>query len=264
MTYAVGLATFHSYCATVVKTNNAANLNLGTSWVGGVAPASADIAQWDSTVTAANTVALGASLEWLGLKLANPGGAVTLSAGNTLTLDGSGADLSAATQDLTLNCNLALGAGQTWSVAGGRNLTVAAGISGTALLTLPGPGTVTLSGTSYTLGTSAAGNNALALNGGTLVMTAGTLTLAGNASNNDGSHIQGGATFSLTGGTVNSSYYTRLGATGTGTLTVSGGQFNNTGEILFAFSGTGTGTLNWTATKTAAWLTLSATSGSTR
>ncbi len=248
MTCAVAVLACQSYGATVIKTNNTASLNLGASWIGNVAPASADIAQWDSTITAANAVSLGADLEWAGLRITNPGGPVVLNGGNTLTLDGSGAGLSTATQDLTLNCNLALGASQTWAVAGGRNLTVGAGVSGTALLTLPGPGTITLNGTGYTLGTSAAGNSALALNGGTLVMAAGTLTLAGNNNSNDGSHIQGGATFQQTGGVVNSSFYTRLGATGTGTLTVSGGQFNNAGEILFAFAGNATGTLNVTDT----------------
>src|ERR1035437_4783328 len=149
VTFAVAVLASHSYCATIVKNNNTLNLNLGASWSNGIAPADTDIAQWDSTVTAANSVLLGADLEWLGLKIANPGGPVTLNAGNPLTLDGSGADLSAATQDLTLNCNLALGASQSWPVAGGRNLTIGAGISGIALLRLPGPGIVTLNGANY-------------------------------------------------------------------------------------------------------------------
>ena len=47
---------------------------------------------------------------------------------------------------------------------------------------------------------------------------------------------------------VTSSFYTRLGSSGAGTLVVSGGQFNNSGEILFAFAGSGAGTLNVTGT----------------
>jgi fibronectin-binding autotransporter adhesin len=250
VTFAFAIATCECYGATIVKTNNTANLNLGASWTNNAAPTSADIAQWDSVVTAANSVSLGADLEWLGFKIVNPAGPVTLNAGNTLTLDGAGADLSVATQDLALNCNLALGASQSWLVALGRNLTIGGGVSGTALLTVPGPGTVTLNGTTYSLGTAVAGNNALALNGGTLVMAGGTLTLAGNNNNNDGSHIQGGATFQQTGGVVSSSFYTRLGSSGAGTLAVTGGQFNNAGEILFAFAGSGAGTLNVTGTGT--------------
>jgi autotransporter-associated beta strand protein len=237
--------------ATVSKTNNAANLNLGSSWVGNTPPGSGDIAQWSSVVTGANTVGLGADLNWSGIKIAAPGGPVTLNAGNTLTLGGSGVDLSTATQDLTANCDLALGASQSWSVASGRSFTVGGGVSGTASLTLPGSGTVTFNGGSYSFGTSAVGNNALALNGGTLVMAGGTMNLAGNG--DDAAHIQGSATFKQTGGVVNSSFYTRVGSTDRGTLVVSGGQFNNSGEILFAFAGSGpqgilvvsnTGTLN--------------------
>ena len=241
-----------SLAATIDKTNNAANLNLGISWVGTTPPGSGDIAQWASVVTSANTVSLGADLSWSGLKIAMPGGPVTLNAGNTLTLGGAGVDLSTATQDLTANCDLALGASQTWAVVSGRNFTVGGGVSGTALLTLPGPGTATFNGGSFFLGTATAGNNALALNGGTLVMAGGTLNLAGNNRNDDASHIQGSATFKQTGGVVNSSFYTRVGSTGRGTLNISGGRFNNSGEILFAFGSSpqgilvvsNTGTLN--------------------
>src|SRR4051812_16297692 len=74
----------------VTKANNASALNLGTSWIGGIVPGSADIALWDFNVTAANTVALGADLSWSGLRLTNPGGPVTINAGNTLTLGASG------------------------------------------------------------------------------------------------------------------------------------------------------------------------------
>ena len=112
-----------SGAATYSKANNTVNLNLTNSWATGVVTTNTDVGQWDSTVTVANTVSLGANLEWLGVKVVNPGGLVTLNVGNTLTLDGSGVDLSAATQDLTANCDLALGASQSWTVASGRNFT---------------------------------------------------------------------------------------------------------------------------------------------
>ena len=44
----------------VTKANNQVDLNLAGSWLGGVAPGSANIALWDSTVTGINTVVLGA------------------------------------------------------------------------------------------------------------------------------------------------------------------------------------------------------------
>src|SRR6516164_9397477 len=72
----------------VVKTNNTDNLNLGSSWVGGVPPASTDVAVWDNTITAGNTTLLGANLTWAGIKILDPGGLITISAGNTLTLGG--------------------------------------------------------------------------------------------------------------------------------------------------------------------------------
>ena len=238
---------------TINKTNNVNNLNLGSSWVGGAAPGSNDVAQWSNTVTGANTVSLGADLKWAGIKVVNPGGLVTLNAGNTLTLGSSGLDLSAATQDLTLNCALSLVSNQIWNVANGRTVFISNSVSGTALLTLPGSGTVTFnggSGATYTLGTSSGPNNALAMNAGTVNFQSGTLTLGSNNSggnHSDAAQINGNSTFNLSGGTVNSSFYIRLGSGATGTLStlnVSGGTFNNTGEILCGLGGTGgSGTL---------------------
>jgi autotransporter-associated beta strand protein len=114
--------------ATRIKANNTDNLNLTSSWVGGVVPGSLDIATWDSTVAGANTVALGADQSWQGISILNPGGAVTISAGNTLTLGTGGINMSAATQDLTISSGLTLGAGhQVWNVATGRTLTLNTG-----------------------------------------------------------------------------------------------------------------------------------------
>jgi len=113
--------------ATVInKANNSDNLNLTTSWLGGVAPGAGDIAAWNSTVTGANTVKLGAGTSWLGIQIAGPGGLVTIADdGNTLTNGSAGIDLSAATQNLTLSNNVVLDAGvQDWTVASGRALTL--------------------------------------------------------------------------------------------------------------------------------------------
>jgi|GEM_PF-995168 len=248
----VGLAgsCFFASAATVNKTNNVDNLNLGSSWVGGAVPGGNDTAQWSNTVTSANTVSLGADLGWAGIQVVNPGGAVTFSAGNTLDLGSSGLILSNATEDLTLNCALNLISNQSWNVASGRTVSISNSVSGTALLTLPGSGTVTFNGGSgamYTFGTSGSGNNALAINAGTVNFQSGTLTLGSNNNGNDAAHINGNSTFNLSGGTVNSPFYMRFGSGATGTLStlnVSGGILNNTGEILCGFGGTGgSGTL---------------------
>lgn len=110
----------------IFHANTADAANLTTAWTGGVVPGSGDIAVWDSTVTAANTTALGAELSWLGIRISNPGGLVTLgtAATNTLTLGASGIDMSAATNNLVIRSNLTVGAAQTWTVAGGLTLQV--------------------------------------------------------------------------------------------------------------------------------------------
>jgi autotransporter-associated beta strand protein len=110
--------------ATIPKADNADPLNLATSWVGGIVPGANDIALWDFHVTTASLVALGANTSWAGLKIADPGGAVTISAGNTLTLGRQGLDLSAATQNLTLDSGVTLlaEAAQHWKIGAGRTV----------------------------------------------------------------------------------------------------------------------------------------------
>ncbi len=112
------------HAGTIIKTNNTDNLNLTTSWVGGVVPGPFDAVRWDSTVTGANSVALGADTSWGGILIANPGGAVAITPGNTLTLGTNGINMSGATQSLTIGSGLTLGWGmQTWNVTNGTTLT---------------------------------------------------------------------------------------------------------------------------------------------
>ena len=120
-----GLSSVHA--AELLKADNADALNLTTSWANGTVPGAADIAVWDATVAAANTTLLGGNLTIGGIKLLNPGGPVVIDAGNVLTLAG-GIDLSAATQDLTINAGVTIGpdAAQVWTVPEGRTLTLAA------------------------------------------------------------------------------------------------------------------------------------------
>jgi autotransporter-associated beta strand protein len=115
--------------ATIIKADNADNLNLTTSWTGLVAPTASDIAKWDVTVTTPNTVALGGDLSWKGIAIANPSGPVAIGAGNTLTLGSSGIDMSAATQGLTISSGLTLlgGVNQVWNSGAGQTLTLDTG-----------------------------------------------------------------------------------------------------------------------------------------
>ena len=68
------------YGQEIVKTNNTAYLNLGSSWVGGVAPGEANVAVWNSTVTSANTSEISDNWDVGGIKVTNPGGAVGIGA----------------------------------------------------------------------------------------------------------------------------------------------------------------------------------------
>jgi fibronectin-binding autotransporter adhesin len=154
----------------IVKANNTNNLNLGTSWVGNVAPSSSDVAKWNSTVTTANTTALGADLTWAGIAIENPSGLVTINGTNTLTLGAATTDIdlsTANTADLTLNCPLTLDAANVWDVAASRSLTLGGQVSGAFGVTKLGAGTATLSSSanSYT---------------GNTTVTAGTVLLGAN------------------------------------------------------------------------------------
>jgi hypothetical protein len=135
-----------SQAAEITKANNADNLNLTTSWSGGVVPGSGDVARWNSTVSDVNntTNILGANTNWSGIKIVDPAGPIVIitnASGNTLTLGASGIDMASASQDLTLSNGVALlaASAQTWSVGSGR------------LLTLAGPLTRASTGNSATL-----------------------------------------------------------------------------------------------------------------
>jgi autotransporter-associated beta strand protein len=113
--------------AVKVKANNTTNLNVGVSWVGNSIPYSTDMAQWDATVTGANSVDLGGNLSFRGLTVANPGGAVTIGGAHTLTLGGEGLIMRTGTGDLTFSnadLTLLMYAGQIWDIVTGSIVTV--------------------------------------------------------------------------------------------------------------------------------------------
>ena len=172
-----------SHAADRIKQNNALNLNDPGSW--DTPPGVSDVGLWGATVTGANTVALGADLSWDGIKVASPGGLVTINAGNTLTLGTAGIDMSAATANLTMANPVTLGTAQSWNVGTGRTLAANGAIGGAGTLTKSGPGTLTLSatntfnnGATISDGTIIAGN-ASAFGTGTLTLSGGTITTSG-------------------------------------------------------------------------------------
>ncbi len=167
----------------IVKADNTSNLNLGASWVGGVAPATNEIAKWNATVTSANTCVAGAALTWAGIKIVDPAGPVSIDGGDSITLGSAlvDIDMSNTIADLTLNAPLVLGAANVWDVASGFALSVNGGISGNQMISKIGLGAATLAGASL----SSAGitleqgilnvNQAAALGTGTFTLAGGTL-----------------------------------------------------------------------------------------
>jgi fibronectin-binding autotransporter adhesin len=147
-----------TFAADIFKAANTDNLNLGSSWGGGAVPSATDIAVWDSTVLDANSVSLGANLTWQGIRIANPGGGVSLSA-NTLTLGRGGIAMGQATQSLSIGSNILVGPGiQQWNVANGQSLTVSGdlrkqsptGANALGVVTISTTGEVFLAGTTST------------------------------------------------------------------------------------------------------------------
>ena len=215
--------------ALLKKANNTDDLNLITSWSGGVVPTPADIAWWDGTLLGANSVLLGANLSWGGISITNPGGAVTIGAGNTLTLGTSGIDMSAATQNLTISSALTIGAGnQVWNVAAGRTLTLNTGAFsrgvGATLTILGGAGTVAT--------TNIANVATLGIVGQWAVISS-----AGVSANNSAS----GYTFATVSGENIVAYTGATALTTTGAVTWGGMGAGGTGLINYDTAVTGTG-----------------------
>ena len=196
--------------ATRTKANNTTALNLTGSWVGGVVPTSVDTALWNSTVTTANTVALGANASWLGLTIANPGGNVTIGTTTaTLTLGINGIDMSAASRDLTIASPVAISwvSGQPWNVAANRTLSVSSRLSGNNLSVNTLNSTMT--GNVFLTGSAGAVSGTVAVSYGALFVGSfasgypnqieTTGTTAASLTNNASVYICGGLTYNWYG-----------------------------------------------------------------
>ncbi|MEI7912930.1 MAG: autotransporter-associated beta strand repeat-containing protein, partial [Verrucomicrobiota bacterium] len=141
------------------KANNNDNLSSGTSWVGGIAPSSTDLAIFDSTCTGPITSAIGWDWAIKTLWINATGGDITINGttGKSMTVYDGGINMNSATHNLNLNgLSYVLGLGQTWGVAAGTTITADAStvISGTVgcTFTKTGDGTLTLNGHNTFLG----------------------------------------------------------------------------------------------------------------
>jgi hypothetical protein len=122
-----------------IKAANTTALNDIGSWTNATVPGVADIAIWNSTVTAPNASQLGGDLSWLGLQIGNVGGTrntttnfltiANTSSANTLTLGASGIEMSNAFQTLVIQSRLNLIANQTWNIANANTNVNPAGLN---------------------------------------------------------------------------------------------------------------------------------------
>ena len=144
------MVALNGHAANVLKLNTSTMNGGATDW--SAAPATTDVGEFANTPSSATLAAmtLGGSLTLGGLQFdSNLAGPVTIASGNTLTLGTSGISLSAANNDVTINCALTLGTSpQTWTVASGRTLTigVSPSIPAAYVLTITGAGNTTVSG----------------------------------------------------------------------------------------------------------------------
>lgn len=253
-------AALSTYGADRIKINNTINLNLAGSWTGGV-PGRDHMAVWTNAVTGPNTSLLGGNVNWQGIRIANPGGAITIGPGNTLTLDagaaGTSIDMSAATQDLTIQSGLTIrgAVGQLWNIGTGRTLTLDTGTftrgagatliiqgAGSVVTTMPnlnsgsllngliGPWAIIGTGTSASYATINGSDTIVAYTGGTVAATATNVTDTTGLLNYDVAAV--GALGA--GASVNTLRYTGAAGTITGNLTANGLLTAGTGALIMS------------------------------
>ncbi|HEY4330418.1 MAG TPA: autotransporter-associated beta strand repeat-containing protein, partial [Phycisphaerae bacterium] len=235
-----------------IKTAPASNdLSIGTNWIGSNAPLSGDRAVFDGPLTTTEFV-LDNDASWQGIQLLSPGAALTLDAGNLLTLGSSGIDMSAATQSLILNAGVALACDASFNVA--TTLTLGGTMSlGTHTLTIAGSGVTFITGTPGPLlnGTLAADplGRLVKSGAGTLTLNADTslqaITLQAGRLNFVGKNLSQGV-ITLSGGILDYStalnFPEAINVAGTATLM-------HTGQSIISETG------NWTGAGAITWLT---------
>ena len=114
------------------------------------------------------------------LTLSNTASPVSIGGANTMTVSG-GINLIGASQSLTITAPLVFSASQTWNVTNSSStLAVNGGLSGGAVLTIAGAGTVSIGGAATYTGNTIISNGRLAIgSAGTLAST--NITIAGGA-----------------------------------------------------------------------------------
>jgi rhamnogalacturonan endolyase len=205
------------------------NMNSAADW-SGVTPSITQVGLFNSVISAVNEAALilGGNLNVGGLIFTNNvNGPVTVASGNTLTLGGTGIDMSRANQSVTFNNAITLAAPQVWNVTNGRTLTVS--------------GTFT-----------SASNTVFKAGGGTLALNVNSSDAGANIQVNSGvvqANVSSGIMISLNGGTFNVNV-----ADGNPMNVMSGGIEQNVGgNRTWSGNLTGSGLLTVIASSTHTW-----------
>lgn len=221
-----------SHAADIVKTNDASALNLGTSWVGGAAPGTSDIAVFNATMSSGTALnpAIGGEITWNGIKVLSPTAAVGIYNtgiginGSVLTLGAGGIDLSAATQNLTIRARVGLSINQDWNVASGRTLA----IDGWGTVSSGGP--VMLDFAGYTATKKGAGTlnilNGYGVSNGSLVIDGGVVQMNNSGGRNIGA--AGNFTFRVNSGSlgINNNLTSASGVDWNAKVQLAGGKIN--------------------------------------
>ena len=192
----------NAHSATIYKLYNNTNLNISSSWQGGVVPSSNDIVVWTNGV--GTTTAIGGAANYSGIRLTGGTGNSVINSGQ-LTLGADGIDLSQATNRTfslaTTNLLVTLGANQTWRSGTSSTTNYISQIVITSVMN--GTGGLTIDG--------------LGITNRSLIQLNSASTYSGGFTLNNGGVVKISTGSTASGGVVTS------GALGTGDVTINGG-----------------------------------------
>src|ERR1039457_182997 len=119
------------------------------NWSGSAIPGSTDLVIYNASSTGNLSNWLSQAFSIKGISFTNPASPVSLNnSGITLTLGTSGINMTNCTQPMTISMPVALGGGQTWSVATNQTLSIGGAVSGSGTLLKSGGGVLYLNATS--------------------------------------------------------------------------------------------------------------------
>ncbi|NDC74551.1 hypothetical protein EBZ70_04500 [bacterium] len=235
--------------ATIQKANNSTVLSTGSSWTGGSAPTSSDLAGFSSAISASGaTTTIGTGVSFAGILFSsNPANNIVINAGTagTLALGSSGIDLNGSTRSLTIGSTVSLGANQTWKTGSATSnttqLSVTGLISGSGALTLAGAASPTNqavflsnAGNTFSGGVTLSSGGALRISSAAATVASGAVTAS--AIGTGSMTINGGTIFSAGGSiasnvTVNSDFTVNVGTVANnGRFTANGGTWDLSGS----------------------------------